>query len=354
MESETVSRKEGTPRRRKRFALRDVAKLAAVDVSTVSRALNHDPRVNAERAEAIRQLAERIGYRPRPLRGNRARSIGLLVQPAPNGMHADQFLERIGWATQRLLGQRRMHVNLEFLSQGENPQLPAVVQQNRVDGVLLAGTPPRELVDQIRELGTPVVAINDSLARLGVSCVRSDPAPAIHQAILHLAARGHESFALLMKSMKYPTAQARHQAYVSSLQELGIEPNPNWILTDLQTDLSGGREGIRRLQAQGQLPTAILCENDWLALGAMHELQRQQIRIPHDISIVGHDDLWICERLEPTLTSIQRAEQQLVESAIDLLVAQIEDPDREPQEILLQGVMVWRQSTGPAPQRLKR
>jgi LacI family transcriptional regulator len=339
--------------RQKSFALRDVAKLASVDVSTVSRALNYDPRVNMQRAVQIRQLAASIGYRPRPLRSKRARSVGLLVQMPVTGAIYDQYLERIGLTVQQALGKRRMHVNLESIGQ-DDTTVPAIVQQNRVDGVLLSGTPAPELVQEIRRLGMPAVAINDSIERVGISCVRSNPIPAMHEAILNLAARGHESFALLMKSMKYPTAQARHEAFLASLRELAIQPNPAHILTDLQEDLSGGREGIRRLQQHGPLPTAILCENDWLAMSAMWELQRQQIRVPDDVSVVGHDDLWICERIEPTLTSIRRPEEQLVESAVDLLIEQIENRQAQPREILLQGVMIWRQSTDRAPQRARQ
>jgi DNA-binding LacI/PurR family transcriptional regulator len=349
--SKTIKPRKIIAENGKSFALRDLAKLASVDVSTVSRALNNDPRVKPTRAAMIRELAEQIGYRPRPLRSKRARSVGLLVPPTPAGGY-DQFLERIGWAAQRVLAQRKMHVNLEVVGENGSRQLPAIVEQNRVDGVLLAGASSPELARQIRELGMPAVGINGSMELLGISCVRSDPAPAIHQAILNLAARGHESFALLMKAMNFPTAHARHSAYLESLKELGIDANPEWIVTDLQEDLAGGREGVRQLQERGALPTAILCENDWLALGAMHELQRQQIRVPQDVSVVGHDDLWVCERLEPTLTSIQRAEGELVEKAVDLLVDHIEDRQKEPIEILLQGNMVWRQSTGPAPQRL--
>lgn len=340
---------------RKSVNLRDLASLASVDASTVSRALNNDPRISPDTAKTIRQLAEEMGYRPRPLRSKFAKSIGIVVTSTERARLGDQFQERIAWAAQRLLGDQQRHVNLECVVPDElgNVQLPALVVQNRVDGVLLTGSPPVALAEQIRELNMPAVAINDSVERLGVSCVRSEPGPAIRQAILHLAARGHRKFGLLMKRMDYPTAQAKHRAYVTSLEEIGIRPDPAWFVTELHEDISGGRSGVRQLLSRGSLPTAILCENDWVAMGAIHELQARHIRIPGDISVMGHDNLWICDQLEPKLTSIHRAEDVLVSNAIDLLIGQIERNERNLKEVLVEGVMVWRESTGTAPDRAR-
>lgn len=340
-------------RSRGSVGLRDIARLASVDISTASRALNHDPRVNPERADQIRKLAERIGYRPRPLRSKLARSVGVIVTAAV-GQPVNNFLERIAWLAQRALADRRLHVNLELIERSGGGQLPAVVQQNRVDGVILGGHPPAELVAEIRNLGMPAVAINDSVERVGIPCVRSNPEPAMRQAILHLAARGHQSFALLATSFEYPTIQARRHSYEAALREIGIEPRPEWLVDGLVGEIAGGREGVRRMRSRGQMPTALLCENDWMALGAMQELKDQGLHIPQDVSIVGHDDLWVCQQLEPQLTSIHRAEDELVSRAIDLLMEQIEGAGPvTPREVLVDGEMVWRQSAGPAPHRLK-
>jgi LacI family transcriptional regulator len=159
---------------------------------------------------------------------------------------------------------------------------------------------------------------------------------------------------LLASSIEYPTIRARHDSFLSSLQDIGIAPQPDWFITGLSADIIGGSIGIDRLHGLGPLPTAIICENDWMALGAMRELERLGLNVPKDISLVGHDDLWICEQLNPQLTSIRRPEQELVSQAIDLLVDQIDrGANAEPQEVLVEGKMVWRHSAGPAPERLR-
>ncbi len=338
-------------KRRGRIALRDLAKLACVDVSTVSRALNNDPRVNEQRARHIRNLAQQAGYRPRPLRSKRAQSIGLLLgSTGRDRTDHNDFVSRIAWHAQQLLAERNLHVNLEFVSRGSQT-LPAIVQQNRVDGVLVAGHPEAELVAEIRSLDVPAVAINDSVERLGISCVRSNPEPAIRDAIVQLAARGHEAFGMLLTRLEYPTSQARHRAYLQALAEIGLEADPAWVVTGVPAEIVGGREGAIRLRDLDRRPTAIFCENDWVALGASIELQNQGLQVPRDVSIVGHDDLWVCDQLDPPLTSIRRAERDLIQKAVDLLLAEIEDRTREPREVLVAGEVVWRESTGMGPRR---
>ncbi len=340
-------------KRSRSVALRDLAELASVDISTISRALNNDPRVNEQRRLQIRQLAEEVGYRPRPLRSKLSRSIGLLVSSELQGRVDRDFHSRIAWQAQKILAERGLHVNLECVDRSKDGPVPAVVKQNRVDGVLLSGHPSAKLVAEIRELGMPAVAINDSVDRLGISCVCSNPEPAIHQAIVNLAARGHTTFGLLLMDMKYPSSQVRHRSYESTLRELGIEPDPAWLVVKGEGELACGRQGIIELQRRGPLPTAILCENDWMAMGVMQELYRQGMQVPEDVSVVGHDDLWICEQTEPPLTSIHRSEDTLVAKAMELLLNEIENGPSQPQELQVEGKMVWRQSAGPVSQRLK-
>jgi LacI family transcriptional regulator len=346
---------KGTGPRRKKVGIRDLARLASVDISTVSRALNRDPRVSEARAEMIRSLAKREGYRPRPLRSNRTQAVGVLIGSARVdriGGVGEHFLERIAWIAQQVLSERRMHVNVECVLRGVGSQrLPAIVQENRVDGVLIAGHPPVELVHRIREHGMPVVAINDTVHRLGVSCVRSEPGPALHAAILKLAAWGHRRFGLLMNDLDAPTSKARIDAYHASLADIDIEADPAWVVSDLPGEIPGGREGVRELLRRGDLPTAILCCNDWVALGALMELQSRGLRIPRDVSVVGHDDVSFCEALDPKLTSISRPEHTMVAEGVRLLLAEIEGDGMKPADELVEGAVVWRDSTGPAPER---
>ncbi len=346
--------KNRTDKKRRNYSLRELASLAGADISTVSRALNRDPRISEERGESIRKLAEKVGYRPRPLRSKLTKSVGILISTESSDLPKEDFLRRIAWIAQRILGDMGLHVNIESISRnsGTTLFLPELVRQNRVDGVILAGYFSQALVDAIRRTDIPAAAINDSSERLGIPCVRSNPAPAIRQLITTLAAKGHEQFAFLNTDLDYPTVRSRHDTYVETLKSLGIDMEKKFIITGLSEGIDGGVEGVRKLMKNGALPSAILCCNDWMALGAMQELQRNGVKIPDDVSIAGHDNLQFCEDLEPTLTSIHRDEMEIVRKAVDLVMAQIESGDRSPKDILVEGKIVWRESVGIAPGRL--
>ena len=341
---------------RRKVGLRDLARIAAVDVSTVSRALNHDSRVSESRAKTIRDLARREGYRPKPIRSKRTQAIGILIgsnQLDRIGGVGEHFLERIAWVAQQVLSEQRMHVNVEcYLRSSDGKRLPAIIQENRVDGVLLAGHPSAEFVERIREHGIPAVAINDSAARLNIPCVRSDPRKAMHEAILRLAAWGHRRFGLLMNDLEYPTSKARVEAYHAALADINIESDPNWVVSDLPHEITGGREGVRELIRRGDMPTAILCCNDWVALGAFMELQAHGIKVPQDVSLVGHDDVSFCKTIEPRLTSISRSEQGMVSEGVRLLLEMIGGSQAVAEDTSVEGKVVWRESAGPAPERL--
>jgi DNA-binding LacI/PurR family transcriptional regulator len=201
------------------------------------------------------------------------------------------------------------------------------------------------------------VAVNDSVDHIGISCVRSDPSPAIHECILRLAALGHCRFGLLLDRPEhptgpdYPTDTIRHAGFQCALREIGIEPDPSWVVWGLPGGMASGHEGVRQLQARGDLPSAIICRSDWVAMGAQVELLKLGYKIPEDISLVGHDNSFFCEQSEPKLTSIDSAKTEMVAKALDILLDQIENGPGKPQEILVKGEMVWRQSAGMAPSR---
>ncbi len=334
--------------RRSSCSLRELAKKAGVDVSTASRALNNDPRISEETAKAIRSIAKSSGYRPKPLRTKRANAIGFIISCAKQGIAEDDFQRRIAWEAQRAFGERNVHLNIESVERGSG-ELPELVRQNRVDGVILSGHPSLELVKGVARLGMPAVSIGDSCMRLGIPCVYSDSSPATAEAIRALAAKGHRSIAALNLDMVFPTVRRRHEIYLETLSALGLGFNPQLDVSGLSLKLSGGRDGVRELKRRGPMPTAILCCNDWMALGAILELQRMGLRIPEDVSLVGHDNVGLCEELDPALASIGIEEAKVVEEIAKILLRQIEGGPENPRDISIPGRLFLRESVGPAP-----
>jgi len=333
--------------------LRELARRAGVDVSTVSRALNGSPLVKEGRAKDIRELAESLGYRPKPIRTKRTGAIGLIISSAVQGRLDDDFQQRVAGAVQRRLGLKGFHVNMEGVERGPAAVLPELVRQNRVDGVILSGHPNADLVARIRETGLPVVALADSGERLGVPCVTSNSCKAVTQAVTTLAAKGHVRFATLDSDLNYVSIKLRRQAFLDALSALGIANDEKLNVAGLSPNIAGGREGVRELRRRGAAPTAIICGNDWMALGAMAELQRQGVVIPEEMVVLGHDDMPFCEDLEPKLSSVSFDLETLVSKAVENLIRQLAGERMPPVDLVVESQVVWRESVGLAPGRIQ-
>jgi LacI family transcriptional regulator len=124
----------------------------------------------------------------------------------------------------------------------------------------------------------------------------------------------------------------------------GIRPLEDWVSEGLEPSLLGGREGVAWWLEMKDLPTAIVCTNDWMAAGALNELTVRGLRVPRDVSLVGHDNIGICEQLQPLLTSVDGRVSEVVELAIDLLRRQLEGEALEAVDRMVEARLVWRES----------
>lgn len=332
-------------------SLRDVARAAGVDVSTVSRTFNDGGGVSVEKAQEIRHIACSLGYRPRPIRTNRARAVGLVLctnMAGPDNPYLSQMLME----TESLLTERNLNLNVAIARSDEpSDKTIGFVEANRVDGVLLVGHPSLELVEQIRRFQMPVVGINDSPQRLGVSCACSDPGSATSDAVLRLAAWGHNRIGMVIQKSEYPSNQLRLTGYHQGLANAMIQLDPSLILEGFEGELQGGRQAIDRYVEQGDCPTAIFFENDWMAVGAIEQLRAHGLNVPADVSVIGYGDLWICQQHHPALSSIHRSARELLTRAVEQLLLEIETGQCRKQQCLIDCQMQWRDSTAVALKR---
>jgi len=327
-------------------SLRQMAQQMNVAVSTVSRALAGDRGVGAKRAGEIRRLARSLGYRPRPLRRKRADAIALLIATPKPGVADDIFQQMVISQVERCASAQGRHVHVEFTSREESAAAPAVLAENRVDGVVLTGHPSADLCWRLRDSETPVVVIEDHVERTGCSSVMTDFGPGVAEAIGRLGDLGHERIGLVISRREYPSIARRYHAYVETLRAIGIAADPEWVIENVEPTVAGGRTAVQLYLERRDPPTAILFGNDWMALGGLNELLRRGYHVPRDISLVGHDNISICEELSPALTSVDGRVAELVGEAMELLEQQIAGESGEPVQRNVEGYLVWRESCG--------
>ncbi|MQA78023.1 MAG: substrate-binding domain-containing protein [Streptosporangiales bacterium] len=329
----------------------DVAGLASVHPSTVSRALNPEARGKVSPATVSRVLdaARKLGYQPNPLaRGLKIGStstVGMLIPDLTNPLFPpivrgiEDRLREAGWTL--------LITNTDNDVDKEGELLGNMLAQH-VDGLILA-TARRDypLLDDVMGTGMPVVLVNRASERPSVSAVTSDDYIGVGLAVSHLASLGHRRIAYVGGPRTLSTGLHRHQAFVSSMHGEGLEVDDRSICFAESFQEERSVEAFEELLARGVAFTAVVCGNDLIALGGYDVFKRHGIRVPEDVSVVGYNGIPFCDRFAPSLTSVQVPQYHIGVTAAELLLELTTNKDRPPRSVSLRPELVARDSTAP-------
>jgi len=208
------------------------------------------------------------------------------------------------------------------------------------------------LLDDLRLRNVPLVFVDVGPPRPRVSNIRIDYLHGIRQAVQHLAALRHERIAFITGPLTLKSAMARKDAFVKSMDELGMTADPHLIVEGNHT-LEGGEEAFGKILALRERPTAVLCSNDMTAIGVMRKSYSEKIAVPSDLSVIGFDNIRFSEYILPPLSTIEMSQAQLGRLAFQALLndVQREKPNPQGTEYLLQTTFVLRESTGLNPRK---
>ena len=330
------------PARRARTAptIYDVAKLAGVAPSTVSRALSTPGRINFRTEEKIQVAARELNYRPNPmaraLPTGRSRTLGLLVADITN----PTFFTAIRGA-ERAASAEGYTVILAESQESDLREAEAVERiAPSVDGLVLVGSrlSDEEIVGLAESV--PLVVINRRVK--GIDDVVPVVGPGIDDALAHLSSLGHVSLAYLSGPTTSWMSTARWNHLLAAAPRYGmtvVEIGPN------SPTVEGGAEIVPSLAASGV--TAVLAYNDLVAIGAMRELRKIGLRVPEDLSIVGFDDIFGSDFTSPPLSTIRTPLGLMGERAVQRLLGVDGASTRNDDDLMTE--FVARGSTGRPP-----
>jgi LacI family transcriptional regulator len=332
-----------------------VARAAGVSTATVSRVLNKPASVREPLRQRVLQAVARLGYVPhagaRALKLQRSGTVGAVFPTIDNAIFAkaiDALQQRLADAGLQLL----------IATSGYNPQTEAQQAMNLVmrgaDALVLCGaSQSADLLQFLRQRDLPTVHAMSFPAPPGMVCVGFDNARAIGQAVRYLVDLGHRRVAMLAGVAKdNDRASARIAGVRQALKKAGLALPPQHLV-ERAYGLSEARDGLRELMATKPAPTAILCGNDVLALGALLEAQKLGIAVPQALSIVGFDDLELARHVQPALTTLHVPTLHLWHTVADRIIAALEQT-AIPQATEVQVELVVRDSTAPAPKPSRR
>src|SRR5215831_15396628 len=332
--------------------IREIAKRARVSTATVSRAINRVPTVNPQLAKRVWNVVEEMGYYPntqaRALVSGRSRMFGLVISEITN-----PFFPEIIHVFENIAVQHGYEILLA--STGNDPKLmqKAVRRliERRVEGVAIMTFGMEEsLLEDLKLRNVPLVFVDVGPARPRVSNIRIDYQHGIRQAVQHLAALRHERIAFISGPANLKSAEARKRAFLRAMQEIGLTIDES-LIADGNHTIESGVAACAQLLALSNRPTAIMCSNDMTALGVMRKAYEEGVKIPHDLSVIGFDDIRLAQFVLPALTTVQMSQAELARLAFNALLTEIkrETPATTGTEYVLTTHLVLRESTHLVP-----
>jgi LacI family transcriptional regulator len=337
--------------------LRQVAQMAGVHLSTVSRALDPERRhlISRDIVARVEATAKELGWRPNraaaSLRRGRSMAIGVLI-PDMTNLVAAQIMQGVESAIVP-----RGFFPLVVSTQGASPK--AVIERllwQRVDGVVVA-TMDDEIPNALAKAGIPAVLTSRADPQGMFSSVIGDRESAAILAIDHLHALGHRAIALLAIPQDSHLGVERLRYALTALERHGLSADA--VVAAESATRDAGLRAFGSLLAQ-RAPlgpyrfTAVCAANDLLALGAYEATRQRGLWIPRDISVVGQNDMLMADLVSPPLTTVRLQHYEMGRQAGDLVIDEIAGrtagegaPARPPRSIVFRPELIVRESTAP-------
>ena len=302
----------------------DIAKLADVSTSTVSRALAGNPAIPKSLRDHIVDLARSHGYvvnqSARSLRLQRTNVIGVIV---PLGHERDQlisdpfFLEMIGRLADEITA-RGFEVLLNKMVAPRADWLRRIVQSHRSDGLLIIGqSDQHEALNALADSYRPLVVWGGDIAGRRYCTVGSDNIVGARKATEHLIARGRRRIAFLGPPGA-PEVELRRQGYLQALAEAGLHPYPE-LNAPAHFTAETAQHSIQALIASNAAFDGVFAASDLIAVTAIDALKAAGRGVPHDVSVVGFDDIGLARHSAPPLTTVRQNLAEGARTMVDLL-----------------------------------
>jgi LacI family transcriptional regulator len=338
--------------------IKDIAKELGLSASTVSRALSGEGRLPAATREKVRDVAVRLGYAPnraaQTLVGKRNSGFAGLVLTDPGYGREDSYLSVYISGLGKGLAESGIDLFLAAVPEGQSELsvIHNIVATRRADGLILgrtSETDPR--VAFLAQAGFPFVThgrVTDGAVIH--DWVDTDGATAFAEAFDMLHALGHRRFALLTIEEPMTFRLHRTEGLLQAIERRGDPSVRLSIATSPRYNPERRKQVIHDLLAGPERPTAVLAMFDGLALAVLQEAERMGLSVPHDLSVIGFDDIASAALARPGLTTFDSDTFNAAFESAQMLVARMNDAGAKQATRLIRPRLVARGSHGPAPQ----
>jgi len=329
--------------------IKDIARKLNISVSTVSYALNNGPRsVPDEVKQRVLDTAKELQYRPnrvaRSLITRRTYTIGIVPSEAGTDIVLSPYLQNA--LNGVVNAAEELHYDVLFFTrydQSRTREMSDVLLDGRVDGLIFLAPPQHApVLDIIVDHKVPHIVIAGEQRPTSIQ-YSVDNESGVRAVVEHLFELGHRRFGHIHGRMQMEDAIERHDYFCKFVKDLGGEYRDAWIQPGNFT-MEGGEEGMNRILQSPDIPSAIFCANDEIAIGAIRSARRKGLDVPADLSIAGFDNVPLSSVMFPAITTVRQPVDRIASLATQALVAMIEG-DSQPSSKVFETELIVRDST---------
>lgn len=339
--------------------LEDIAQLAGVSRSTVSRVINNHPNVSDSVRQRVLEIISQTGYQPnlaaRSLASQRSNIIGLVIPRSVSNLFIDPYFPRLTQGVAQACNESNYTLSLFLFhtKEDEHNLFPRISRPGLVDGIILQSTNAGDgLVQQLNQSRIPFVIAGRPMEVSDVSYVDVDNITGAYSAVRHLVLQGYRRIGTVTGPLNSTAGQDRLEGFKRALSESHLDYDEQLYIESDFTE-GGGYYAAQRLLLQE--PDALFIASDTMAFGALRAIREAGLAVPDEIALVSFDDLPIASRANPPLTTIRQPIRYLGIKLVETLLDILENGPNPPRRVIFGTQLVIRESCGAnrsAPERL--
>ncbi|MBQ4897731.1 LacI family DNA-binding transcriptional regulator [Paenibacillus sp. Marseille-P2973] len=324
--------------------IKDIAKVAGVSHTTVSRALNGNPLIRKDTRERIEKIAAELNYIPnfsaKSLVMKKSYTIGLFFSSIDQGTSASFLVDVIKGINHMLDENYSLTVHgIDSIKHLDS------ISPRRFDGILVMSQSDadNEFIYHVKRTRIPLVVLNRHLEDQGIMNVVADDRGGVREAIDYAIAQGHSKLAMIEGKAGFKSSAERKQGFLDSLLAHSLLPNPEYFASG-DYSIESGYRTMSSLLALSAPPSLVFCANDDMAIGAMNACYAAGVPVPDGISLIGFDDIVFAQYTNPALTTVRRPITDISELGTKKLIELMLDPETRPEQSLVQTEFMIRRT----------
>lgn len=332
--------------------IKDVAKKAKVSIATVSLVIHNHERISPETRLRVNKAIKELNYHPsRSARGLASKTSGNIafIVTEDHFLRSEPFYTRIFLGTEFEARQDEYYILLTTIPSDfkKGDKLPRCVLERNVDGVIIAGKVPEDIISELEEYDFPLAFVDYYPPSEKYPVVLIDNFSGGLQATQHLIHLGHREIAFIAGDIQHPSIRDRFQGYKMALENAGIEfESFRCIIDEDYPARENGYNAAKRLFERTKDITAVFTCNDAMAIGVMQYLREAGFKIPKDISLIGFDDVEADLSLDPPLCTVSVPKVEMGVEVMRLMNDILKERTRTPKKVLVPVEIIKRKSTG--------